>query len=70
MKLVSAFKAQKNCVELLESLSPEDTARGEILAFYMAASERVALVDGNPATQIDLRLPVPDYIAEFAAVPG
>lgn len=53
-------------MKVLESYSAQDDARREVLVFYRAACERAAVVDANPDVQIDPRLPVPNYIAEFS----
>lgn len=62
MKLLRRHEVEVAVARALEEWSPNDIARGEALAIYLAAR-----IPGRPGE--DDRLAVPDFIANFADAP-
>lgn len=59
MKLIRAHECEEAVALVLDEWSPDDPARGEALAYLLAA--RLPAPPGS-----DDRIPVPDFIANFA----
>lgn len=71
--IVPASEAMRLCVQRMETLSPDDTARLDVRAIYAAADVRTiytaaaqihaAWIIASATCQVDDRIDIPDWLA-------